>query len=474
MSTLKNTNCKTLLQISITVFIVLLSRVPFLSAGYGADVDCWRVEAIARNLAVSGEYAMSRAPGHPVMDYICSLCWNWGPAWLNGLTAFMSLISTFFFALILRQLKFKNIYLPALAFAFTPVIFINSVNCIEHLWALAFILASIYFVIDKKPLSGWILLGIADGCRLNSAVMLIPILILIYFNNFPEKNIKTLLRFTIPAIALTVIFYIPLFLIYKFGFITAYIGRYPDFIYVLFRMFISVWGFIGFIAIMIAVIFQLFHKFLSAKKEFKAGIKWNGGFEPAMWIAVLLFVIVFLLLPHKAAYLIPIVPFVLILLGKYLDKALFRFVCVSLILSPFLLSVNRVDSDLTPDFSKYSYKIKVSGSETEFDLFNGPVLAEHSKRLKQIEYADSIISAGKKLTNKSVIVTGEAYPLIDIKLPYNIQGNVIYEYFLDSTKVRNYSDLHYDIYFLRGQDKVNEDLYNVNLYEFGGKNLLRH
>src|SRR5204863_8114206 len=127
--------------------------------------------------------------------------------------------------------------------------------------------------------------------------------------------------------------------------------------------------------------------------------------------------------------------------------------------------------NLLPDFSKYTYRYEILGSEIEFDLLNGPILAEHSKRLKMLQLADSVIAEGNRLTKNSVIITGEAYPLIDIKLPYNKKGKVIYEYFLDSVKVKYYSRENYDIYYLPDQEKENMKLYNVNLKDNGGKNL---
>jgi hypothetical protein len=39
---------------------VLLARLPFLDAGYGANVDAWPVARVARDIATSGDYSVSR------------------------------------------------------------------------------------------------------------------------------------------------------------------------------------------------------------------------------------------------------------------------------------------------------------------------------------------------------------------------------------------------------------------------------
>ncbi|MEP6937397.1 MAG: hypothetical protein ABI871_04945, partial [Chthoniobacterales bacterium] len=54
---------------------VALSRLPFLDAGYGVNVDAWRVARAARHIAQTGEYEASRFPGYPVHEIVCSWFW---------------------------------------------------------------------------------------------------------------------------------------------------------------------------------------------------------------------------------------------------------------------------------------------------------------------------------------------------------------------------------------------------------------
>src|SRR5947209_17108478 len=46
--------------------VVLLSRLPFLNAGYGVEIDGWRVALAARHIAQNGVYEVSRFPGYPL------------------------------------------------------------------------------------------------------------------------------------------------------------------------------------------------------------------------------------------------------------------------------------------------------------------------------------------------------------------------------------------------------------------------
>jgi hypothetical protein len=94
--------------LSALFLIVLLSRLPFLDAGYGANVDAWRVARVAHDIATSGEYSVSRFPGYPVQEIVCSWFWNGGPIMLNGLTALFSAAVATTFAAIARELTFRH------------------------------------------------------------------------------------------------------------------------------------------------------------------------------------------------------------------------------------------------------------------------------------------------------------------------------------------------------------------------------
>ncbi|MBL0103402.1 MAG: hypothetical protein IPP51_06330 [Bacteroidetes bacterium] len=55
------------------LLLVFVSRLPFLSAGFGLDGDSWSVSIAARLLHNTGEYVPSRLPGYPVHELLCSL-----------------------------------------------------------------------------------------------------------------------------------------------------------------------------------------------------------------------------------------------------------------------------------------------------------------------------------------------------------------------------------------------------------------
>src|ERR1700677_829561 len=121
---------------------VLLTRLPFLGAGYGEHADNWRVALAARHIAETGVYEVSRFPGYPVQEIVCSWFWKTGPYGLNLLDALFCVVAIFSFALICMEYGMRHWWLAALALAFAPVVYINSVSSKDLPWTLALLLGS--------------------------------------------------------------------------------------------------------------------------------------------------------------------------------------------------------------------------------------------------------------------------------------------------------------------------------------------
>jgi len=112
--------------------VVLLSRLPFLGAGYGWDSDAWRVAALAQWIVAHGQYAASRFPGNPVHELLCALLVRGGPWALNGISAVASAIGAGCFAVLLRRLGVRYAALGALALASTPAFYVASVSTMDY------------------------------------------------------------------------------------------------------------------------------------------------------------------------------------------------------------------------------------------------------------------------------------------------------------------------------------------------------
>ena len=105
-------------QLFFLSIFVFISRLPFLWAGFGAEEDSWLLALTAKNMALSGNYEMSRAPGHPLQEYLYAFLYNNGlnAFYTNLISALASVIATVFFSLSLRQLNFKHYLFAGFAF----------------------------------------------------------------------------------------------------------------------------------------------------------------------------------------------------------------------------------------------------------------------------------------------------------------------------------------------------------------------
>ena len=86
--------------------IIILSRIFFLNAGFGAEEDAWGVALTAKHIAQSGAYEASRLPGHPLQElFYASIINKTNALGMNGITAIFSVLACVYFYLILKKLN---------------------------------------------------------------------------------------------------------------------------------------------------------------------------------------------------------------------------------------------------------------------------------------------------------------------------------------------------------------------------------
>jgi hypothetical protein len=210
------------------VIFVFTSRLPFISGGYGLDGDSWAMAKIAKHIHDTGEYEASRFPGFPVHEYLCSLFIKYGYNGLNIISAFFSAIAVLFFALSLKLLRFRRIFLASITLAMVPIFYIHSCTTIDYLIAIAFVLGGLYFLLKSQNIVAGILLGFAIGTRITSGAMLIPLsILLVEFDGF-KNNFKRISKFILPALITGSILFLPVVNKYGFAFFTYYNVPYPQ------------------------------------------------------------------------------------------------------------------------------------------------------------------------------------------------------------------------------------------------------
>lgn len=450
--------------------LVFISRLPFLSAGYGVEEDSWGIALAAFHTKLSGIYEPSRFPGHPVQELIYSALWGKGPVIFNGLSAFFSAIAAVYFARILQHFNFKHFFIAGLAFAFIPVIYISSTYTIDFMWSEAFVLMSFYALLRNRLIFCGILLGLAVGCRITCGVMIIPFIIILWDSNDLKKNILSFLRIAIPTGI--VVFFVFLPLILEFG--TSFFMYYDQFPYpplskVFYKMSFGVFGFIGCASIFIFILIAI----LNLKRSVHGDLFINGLPKIILIISfliIVLYMISYFRLPQKSGYMLPIIPFVIILFAYYLNSIQFRILCSTLIISSFICSINLTDKLRGAEYSSAAVSFVISGQEIFFDPLTGPICSDYSKRLQKIKYTSEVISKSSELENKTVIISGWWYneimvTMIDLKH----DPTIIFEPYIPESKMKEYADQGCEIVYLPEQNIYNDLMYQMNVTEIFAK-----
>lgn len=455
-------------QFAFLGLVVLLSRLPFLWAGFGAEEDSWLLALTAKNMALSGNYEMSRAPGHPLQEYLYALLYNNGldPFITNLMSAIASVVATVFFALAIRQLGLKHYLFAGFAFAFTPVIYISSTYTIDYMLALAFVMASFYFITKLAvcpPLEGaggglllasGISLGIAIGFRLTSAAMLIPCCIILLPST--KLSLKNIIIFSASAILIALLTYLPVLKVYGYSFF-HYSDQfpYPNLSKIIYKMSIGVFGAAGMAAILLSIVQIILNKSRSKEKILSTEIPRN-----LFWAAIsviVIYTISYFRLPQKSAYLIPAVPFITLAFAYYLSSQTFKIFCTLLTVSSFLFSINLTDPLRGSAHSSLAMKFKIAGQKIFIDPLSGPVFSDYTKRLNKIAYTEEIFQKLTTEANKTVLICGWWHNELLVRSwngPEN--PNVVTVFYIDQPAIEKYISQGYNVYFLPEQDLYND------------------
>jgi hypothetical protein len=204
--------------------VVFATRLPWVNASYGIDGDSFRVVLAARALSETGQYEASRLPGFPIHEYVTSFMVTAGPVATNCATAFLSMLAFYSFLSILCHFHIPNSVLLSVAFALTPVIYINSTCTIDYIWALAFSLLSTALVIRGRPAlwAGGISLGMAIGCRITSGAMIVPLVSYLWMNHEGKRRYEHAIVFLATVLLVGSLCYVSVWKRYGLDFLIIY------------------------------------------------------------------------------------------------------------------------------------------------------------------------------------------------------------------------------------------------------------
>ncbi|HEY2953916.1 MAG TPA: hypothetical protein VGK89_01560 [Candidatus Eisenbacteria bacterium] len=449
--------------------LVALTRLPFLGPGFGADPDAWRVAWAARVLATTGRYEASRFPGYPLQEMLSALIVRGGPLALNGASALLSAIGAGCFALALRRLGSRDAAIAALALASTPAVHLASLTAMDYAWALGFALAALALALGGRAALAGVLAGLAIGCRITSAGFLAPLALAFAHVVPPGSRLKAIARFGAAAIAVAVLAWLPVMLTYGAGFLRFYESGTPRLLYVIKNASVDLWGIPGTVALAAAVGALLVRgarvpRETSAPGAPRLTAAWASG--------IAIYALAYLRLPIKAFYLIPVVPFALLLLAQRLPRPAFVAVCVALVASPWILEVSQPGRLDSPGWTTGTVRLEAGGRPWVLDLLHGPVLVDHARRERGMRYVDRALEAARRLPGESVVVAWDWLPQIRVRLGGKRDGRVEYVYRLTAAELAELRSRGAGLYDLAGAEEENVKVDGVSLRENGSRPLV--
>jgi hypothetical protein len=426
---------------------LLLTRLPWISAGYGLNPDSYRVITAARHIAQTGEYVYSRPPGYPLYEYLTALTVKMAPLFSNGLTSLFSCVAFLFFALILRHFSIRHYLLLASAFAMTPVVYVNSTCTIDFILAIALVLGSSYLILVRRSFLAGLCLGLAIGCRITSGAMLFPLMLYIYLEERGSTALKRCLILGATALIIGCLCFIPVVNRYGLSFFAFSDNSvYHSMKILIKRGLLDVWGLLGLLGLLGLGLISPF-VFKDIKESFAQPHRRHG--VVFSWLVVAIYLVAFLRLPHLAGYLIPVVPFLLLTVGLLTPPYVVRVLAVTLLLSSFLITITKSGVALS-----------------------GPIWEDHWSRVSRIQETEKVIETVGHLSGSAVIVAGWKLPQIDVALNGERQNSHQYVYLIEGAETyRRFVAQGRTVYFLSGMDALNLQAQGIDLKQLGAQPL---
>ena len=379
--------------------VYLVSRIPWLNLGYGTDPDAWRVALSAHHLLDAGEYLPSRLPGYPLHEFVTVPLVKGGWVWTNLSTALVSLLGVYIFARLAADRGLPARGALAVAFAFAPLLWINSVTTMDYMWALTAILGSYWLTTRGRPGLAGACLGLAVGFRMTSGAMALPLGLLLW----RDGRARDLPRFLGALVAVSLVAYSPVIAVYGLRFLNFYDASvtWQSFLN---RLGKDALGILGALAVLAGLAFS-WRNLRHLPEDVR------GDPHVLVWVAVLvLYFVSFARLPHEIAYLIPVFPFGLFLMARYFRPAALRAALAVILLAGFV--------DITSPGDTVNLDTFVNAR-----LGEGMLLSDLDTLRNQMDFADEVWQA--EVPPHSVVMTGFIFPELTVLHRHELRFGIL-------------------------------------------------
>jgi hypothetical protein len=296
------------------ILLALILYVPLLFLGYGSDYDSYNVLWTGQHFAQTFDYVPSRVPGFLVYETLTFFINSLGGAFLTNLTSMgMALLVLYVFMRLCRQYEVPHYQLLTLILMVQPYFWVNATCTMDYFFAIGFIFLGILQVLRGKYFTAGVAFALGVGSRLTVS-LIAAVIILWFFFSLPQKRWQIVQTAIVGAI-FGLSFYLPSadFAEWHTTFLSASVGgqeywtpylRLGRFVY----KNIYFWSPLVF-AILIWGALRLMGKVKNRTLPNHSGL-------PLACLAVIVVMDAFYLyIPTEPSYLLPTLPFWLILCG---------------------------------------------------------------------------------------------------------------------------------------------------------------
>lgn len=443
-----------------------LSCIPLLVSGYGSDGDAWRIAYTADRLWNAGEYTPSRPPGYPLHELVMAPLVAFGGSILTNtatLAATLVLIAAWKRFTDAHALN-SRILLATLPFA--PGLWENAASTMDYNWSLLFLLLAFMLSLQRAPVAAASLLTLAVGFRPANIVALVPLAVPFLLS---DDHLRGTARFVLSSVIFSCAVFIPVALSQG---VSEYIETlvqqtrvFPSTTLERFAFFAyrSVYA-VGPIAVGVAIVLLF-----KGRKKLWERLRHKRPLMLTSLVFVLCYVCFFLLFPLEREYLLPALPFLLILIDAVASRRELIVFCLSLV------SFSLVNPDVVRHEGvrgRPGFNLRV-GSYIE-ELQARYQLAERRKQLSDLSVSGRcIIMAG---SSQSMWFENEAFALdclkplsgiVDPTVHYRKNPDAHVVDALDISQIREAFAGGYRVYCFAPAAEYLEWLLGVSLTELG-------
>ena len=436
-----------------------LVRLPFLFAGYGIEEDSWGHVLHAALLNETGTYEVSRLPGHPLYEALLFVFWNsHSPLLYNIWSALASAGAVVVFYRIARFHKLSQPLLWSVVFCFVPVFFISGTYTIDYTITLFFSLLAYEAALKNNPERAGIWLAVAAGFRITALGFLVPIGYLILRDKSVDTSLalrfRKVFKLVFLSLALGFFFYLPPYFTYGVAFFDFHKPPYPALLEAFYKMSIGVWGLVGMLALTAVAISLIINR--------KNLVR---DYHNAVWLLVLVvFGTAYFRMPEKAAFWLPVVPFVLLFIGRNLKGRAAFATAALLIVSGWIFGINTTDPHTGSQHSSAAIEFNAGGENIFLDPAHGAIMNDYTKRQTKQKAVKKIEARLDKIDKPTLVIAGWWYAMLEVSRRDCTWKNELVQlrYLPPPTELAHWKNQGYDLRSLPKQGEIVDRKYNTN------------